>query len=116
MKYYFLFLFCILLSWQPGFAQQKSVCTIGILSDIYSPDMESLRQQLKDTIIAVVGQEAVIRFDERFIFSGPPELKKIEDNYNAYLQNPDIDIPSLYSLLYKVNFNQYVFNRELLRE
>jgi outer membrane protein TolC/ABC-type uncharacterized transport system substrate-binding protein len=92
MRHYFLILICILLSWQSGFAQQRSVYTIGILSDIYSPDMESLRQQLKDTIIAVVGQTAAIRFDERFILSGPPELKKIEDNYNDYLQNPDIDI------------------------
>lgn len=92
MKYYFLILICILLSWQSGFAQQKSVYTIGVLSDIYSPDMESIRKKMKDKIIAVVGQEAVIRFDERFILPGFPDLKKVEANYNFYLENPDIDI------------------------
>lgn len=79
-------------SWQSGFAQQRPVYTIGILSDIYAPDLEALQTQLKDKIIAVVGQAAAIRFDERFILSGPPELEKIEDNYTAYLQDPDIDI------------------------
>ncbi len=92
MRYYFLILICVLLSWQSGFAQQRPAYTIGILSDIYSPDMEILRKQLREKIIAVVGQEAVIRFDERFILSGQPDLKKVEENYNSYLQNPEIDI------------------------
>lgn len=92
MKHYFLILICILISWQSAHAQQKPTYTIGILSDIYAPDLEALQAQLKDKIIVVVGQAAAIQFDERFIFSGPPELEKIEDNYNAYLQDPDIDI------------------------
>jgi hypothetical protein len=48
MRYYFLILIYILLSWQLGLAQQKSVYTIGILSDFYSPDMESLKKKMKD--------------------------------------------------------------------
>jgi len=92
MKKVPLILACFLISLSTSFAQQVKSYTIGMLSDSYSPDMEPLAKQLQEQIIAVVGPEAGIKFEDRYMLSSEMDVVTAESNYNAFIQNPDIDI------------------------
>lgn len=87
-----LILLFLLAALPAGAAPKVPVYTIGILAENYSPDMAPLKKQLTEMISAVVGQAAIIRFDERFIRSGPPDLVRAALDYAAYVNNPEIDI------------------------
>lgn len=87
-----LMIFFILFQWQYGYAQNNPVYTIGILTSSYSSEVAPLVEQLKERIVAVVGKEATIHFNEDYIRSGQLDLKEIEESYKACIGDPDIDI------------------------
>jgi outer membrane protein TolC/ABC-type uncharacterized transport system substrate-binding protein len=92
MKHRLLILFFLLFAFASGYSQQRKTYTIGMLSDSYSEDMAPLVKKLQEQIKAVVGQEADIHFEDQYMRSSQLDLEKARQNFEAFEQNPNINI------------------------
>lgn len=87
-----IFLFLLLLSFAfPSLSQEKKTYNIGILLDVNSPELDGFLEKLKTEIIAVVGEDAHINFNNNNVLINNYNLQKATANYNALItQNVDI--------------------------
>lgn len=74
-----------------GFSQVKKTYVIGILTDITSPELTPLLEELKNEITSVVGEDGIIRFSDEYLLSNDLDLVKATANYQELL-NSDVDI------------------------
>ena len=72
-------------------SQEKKTYDIGILTDIASPELTPLLEELKNEITSVVGEEGIIRFSDEHLLSNDLDLVKAAANYQELL-NSDVDI------------------------
>ncbi|MEM9001824.1 MAG: TolC family protein [Bacteroidota bacterium] len=70
---------------------QKKNYNVGILTDRYTEKVVSLRTQLQEQIVAVVGEDATITFPPESVLANDFNLQKAQENYNTLLSN-DTDI------------------------
>lgn len=85
-----LFLFTILFSISIS-AQNKDEYNIGILLEINTAEVENLLLGLKKEIIAVVGEDAQVNFDDSEVLVNNFDVNKAEENYKALIAS-DVDI------------------------
>ena len=79
-------------------AQQKESYQIGILTDVNQPELMPLLEELKEEIVAVVGEDAIVSFPEEFILSNDLNLEKGHQNYETLL-NSEVDIILAFGLV-----------------
>ncbi len=72
-------------------SQTKEIYDVGILIDKNQPELTPLLEDLKKEVIAVVGEDAEIRFPDNFVLANELNLELAETNYQQLL-NSDIDI------------------------
>ena len=93
-----LLLFFILLAPLMIFGQEKQVYKIGILTDVFQPDLVPLIDELKHDISAVVGEDAIIEFPDEYFLPNDLNLEKAKENY-AQLLGSDADIIIAFGLV-----------------
>lgn len=89
---------CILIVNQVFFGQEKPVYKIGILTDIFQPELVPLIDELKHDITAVVGEDAVIEFPEEFFLPNNLNLEQANLNYSRLLES-DADLIIAFGLV-----------------
>ena len=70
-----------------GFSQSKKTYNIGILIDNKTIELSPLVEQLKTQIIAIVGEDATIKFPTQSFLVNNYNLQKAEENYQTLLNN-----------------------------
>ena len=80
------------------FGQEKQLYKIGILTDVFRPDLMPLIEELKNDITAVVGEDAVIEFPDEYFLPNNLNLANAKDNYNQLLAS-DADIIIAFGLV-----------------
>ncbi len=83
--------FCLL--WLPlsGYAQQKPMYEIGLLADKITPEIAPLVEQLKQEIIAVVGEDATITFPDSSTLANNFDRETARQQYQTLIEN-DTDL------------------------
>ncbi|MEM6719366.1 MAG: TolC family protein [Bacteroidota bacterium] len=84
---------------------QQTQYTIGILVDEDSQELAGIRQQLEAQIVAVVGEDAIIKFPKNSFLVNELNLEKAKENYNTLLNN-DTDIILAFGALNNIVINE----------
>ena len=80
------------------FGQEKQLYKIGILTDVYQPDLVPLLEELKNDVISVVGEDAQIEFPDEYFMSNDLNLEAARSNYMKLLES-DVDIIIAFGLV-----------------
>jgi outer membrane protein TolC len=86
-------------------SQEKKTYDIGILIDFKSLELTPLLDELKSEIIAVIGEDAKIRFSDEHMLSNDMDLVKAEANYQSLLTS-EIDIILAFGIINNAIINK----------
>lgn len=79
-------------------SQNKKVLNVGVLLDYFDPNKIDLFDELKNEIIAVVGEDAEVRFKDENMFVANLDYQTAQDNYNTIITK-DVDIILAFGLV-----------------